>query len=99
MKDEAEQSNPSTGSTRNRAGAAGFTLIETVVMLAIVATLLVLLMGLPKSRTEPRAEAPTEATFGMKTRVYEGHWWVILRSDAVAHHPDCPCHTKTAEAE
>jgi hypothetical protein len=96
----------STGSTCSR---GGFTLIEAIAVLAIFVAAIALLLQAtrhaiyaPRPATAaPRADEPRQVggfDGPMVTRSYEGHWWVLYLH-SLAHHPDCPCHAKKAEAE
>lgn len=78
------------------------TLVECLVVLAILATLCGLLvpafMAATGSRTQPDVGVEPPATIQMVTVQHDGHWWVLCR-ETFAHHPDCPCRSRTAEAE
>lgn len=75
----------------------GQTLIELVVVLAIAATVFGLLVAAFRRQHVAPGEAPP-TTIQMVTVQHDGHWWVLCR-DTFAHHPDCPCRGRTAEAQ
>jgi len=85
-----------------------FTLVEAIVVLAIIGTLVALLWPAftaaraAASRNGEPAEPPT--TWLLQTVKHDDHLWVISSAAATVpvifcHHPDCPCHSRTAEAQ
>lgn len=52
-------------------------------------TVAALLSGCVPPKAQPDGSPPPTSTF--VTRIYDGHWWVISRSNGhFLHHPDCP---------
>ena len=88
-----------------------FTLVEAIVVLAILATLVAMLAPAfmaatdNAARQEPRE--PPESIW-LSTVKHDGHWFVVKGENCwfavkgencCLHHPDCPCRSRTAEAE
>jgi hypothetical protein len=73
------------------------TLIELLVVIAIIVALAgLLLVAIWNAPPRPAGAAPPQAQW-LRTKEYEGHWWVI-GTHWGTHHPDCPCLTRRAEA-
>ena len=79
-----------------------FTLVEVLVVLAIIATLVALLapafMAATDIAARQESHEPPESIW-LSTVKHDGHWFVVKGEDCCLHHPDCPCRTRTAEAE
>ena len=82
-----------------------FTLVEALVVLAICATVVGLLTPAFFAATQAASRSGQDAndsspppTYRLWTAQHDNHWWVI-GSDHFLHHPDCPCRSRTAEAE
>lgn len=73
----------------------GVTLIELLVVAAIAVTLLGLIVGVA-SGGKP-SSGPPPKTVQMVTVEHDDHWWILCRQ-TFAHHPDCPCFSRKAEA-
>lgn len=77
----------------------GVTLVELLVVAAIAVTLIGLCVPAFMAAAENYEPPPgPPKTIQMCSVQHDGHWWVICR-ETFAHHPDCPCLTKKAEAE
>lgn len=76
----------------------GVTLVELLVVVAILATIIGLLAPLiwmpPIALSENGGSPPK--TVHMWTVEHDGHWW-IKSVEHFAHHPDCPCRSRQAE--
>lgn len=91
-----------------RRGRSGLTLIEVLVVLAIIATLAGLLApaffaasnNAPQSGTQATEPAKPSRSWFLSTEQHDGHWWIRDGGHIgfFVHHPDCPCRSKTAEA-
>lgn len=86
----------------------GFTLIEVVVVLAILATLCGLLApaffaardAATTQQKAPAADSGPPSTMYLYTVQHDGHWWIIERAARhFEHHPDCPCRSRKPEVE
>lgn len=89
----------------------GFTLVELLVVVAILGTLAALLIhAFPAARDHAAADGsaaqPLEPpkTSLLRTVRHDGHLWVIgwsfdggSHATHFVHHPDCPCQGRTAE--
>lgn len=74
------------------------TLVECLVVLAILATLFgVIAVGRPGAKQTSNQEPPQ--SWNLYTAQHDGHWFVKDAAGGVCHHPDCPCRSRTAEAE
>lgn len=89
----------------------GLTLVECLAVLAILLTLAGLLWpAISAARAtaarhaaggEPAVREPSKS-WSLSTEQHDGHWWVTyltIHAAAFQHHPDCPCHDRTAESE
>ena len=85
-----------------------FTLAEILTTLAIILTLAGLLtpaiMAARDSanrnadgQPEPPREPPE--SIWLSTVKHDGHWFVVRGDSWGLHHPDCPCHSRTPEAQ
>jgi prepilin-type N-terminal cleavage/methylation domain-containing protein len=81
---------------------AAFTLVEALVVLAIIATLVAMLtpafMAAMDNAEGREPHEPPESIW-LSTVKHDGHWFVVKGENCCLHHPDCPCRTRTAEAE
>lgn len=83
-----------------------YTLIEVLVAIAILATLVAMLApaflaardAASGRKGESEEERPPRSIW-LSTVQHDGHWFVTRPEGFFLHHPDCPCRTKTAEAE
>lgn len=83
-----------------------YTLIEVLVSLAILATLVAMLApaffaardAARLRNGQAEAEKPPMSIW-LSTVQHDGHWFVTRPEGPFLHHPDCPCRTKTAEAQ
>jgi|694.fasta_scaffold72960_7 hypothetical protein len=86
---------------------SAFTAVEVLTVLAIIATLVALIMPafLAARKNADHMTVPSVVESGdppeswsLCTVKHSGHWFVVGDQWGL-HHPGCPCHTKTAEAE
>ena len=81
---------------------AAFTLVEILTVLAILATLIALLApAVMTAMDNAESQGPHEPpeSIWLSTVKHDGHWFVVKGENFCLHHPDCPCRTRTAEAE
>lgn len=86
----------------------GFTLIEILVVVAIIVSLAGLLVPafLAASDRQPAVLLEPSTTALLHTVKHDGHLWVMgwsydggNHATHFEHHPDCPCRSRTAEAQ
>ena len=81
-----------------------FTLVEALVVLAIVCTLIALLIPTVARVFDHGSRAATAVTgepaesWTLTTTKHSGHWWIV-GDHWGQHHPDCPCRKRQAEAD
>lgn len=75
------------------------TLVECLVVLAILATLSGLLAAAVSSGSKSDAKAEPPQSWNLYTAQHDGHWFVKDAAGGVCHHPDCPCRGGKAEEE
>ena len=73
-----------------------FTLLEVLVVPAITAAFAALLF--PAFFPARAQDGEPHESCSMQTVKHSGHWWVVGQRWG-AHHPDCPCCKRTAEAK
>lgn len=79
----------------------GFTFVEFLIALAIVATLLGLLVPAlvaaraNANRKPEEVRQESDKSWYLHTEQHDGHLWILNRNmDYFVHHPDCPCKGK-----
>ena len=71
-----------------------------VVVLAILATLVALLApAFMAAMDNPASPQEPPESIWLSTVKHDGHWFVCKGENCCLHHPDCPCRTRTAEAD
>jgi hypothetical protein len=76
-----------------------FTIVEALVVLAIIATLIALLAPAAMTATDNAESREPPESIWLSTVKHDGHWFVCKGENCCLHHPHCPCRARTAEAE
>lgn len=95
------RASPMGGRHNGEAARRAYTLVEALVVLAIICVLFVPAVVMARAhgqRKKASESSSPAASWVMFTEQHDGHWWVI-RGEHFLHHPDCPCRSKQAEAK
>jgi type II secretory pathway pseudopilin PulG len=83
-----------------------FTVVEALTALAIVATLIGLLVPAVMAArdnaarvVDPQKPREPPESIWLSTVKHDGHWFIVRGDSWGLHHPDCPCRSRTPEAE